>query len=41
MLVHEGAHVERVDAKECDTPEKALVCASRMLDVLRKLKTSR
>jgi hypothetical protein len=41
MLVHEGAHVERVNAKECDTPSKANECASRMLGVLKKLKANR
>jgi hypothetical protein len=41
MFVHEGAHVERVDAAECDTLEKAHECASRLLAVLKKLKSIR
>jgi hypothetical protein len=41
LLAHEGAHIERVNAKECDTPEKASECARRMLEVLAKLKASR
>lgn len=41
MLVHEGAHVERVNASECDTPDKATACARRMMEVLKKLKSSR
>lgn len=41
MLVHEGAHVERVNASECDTSEKAKTCALRLLEVVRKLKSSR
>jgi hypothetical protein len=41
MLVHEGAHVERVGAKDCETPEKAGECAARLLGLLNKLKASR
>lgn len=41
MLVHEGAHVERVNASECDTGEKAMSCAKRLITVLLKLKASR
>jgi hypothetical protein len=41
MLVHEGAHVERVNAKECDTPEKAAECAAKILRVIEKLKTNK
>jgi very-short-patch-repair endonuclease len=41
MLVHEGAHVERVDAGECNTPEKAIACAHRLVGVLTKLKSHR
>ena len=41
LLVHEGAHVERVNAKDCETPEKAKECAARLLEVLKKLKANR
>jgi hypothetical protein len=41
LLAHEGAHVERVDAKDCETPEKARECATRLLEVLCKLKANR
>jgi len=41
MLVHEGAHVERVNASECDTPEKASACARRLMAILEKLKATR
>ena len=37
LLVREGAHVERVDARDCDNPAKARECASRLLEVLNKL----
>jgi len=40
MLAHEGAHVERVNANECDTPQKATACAQKLLGVLQKLKTN-
>jgi very-short-patch-repair endonuclease len=39
MLVHEGAHVERVSATECETAEKARECAMRLMDVLMKIKS--
>lgn len=41
MLVHEGAHVERVRASECDTPRKAQECAERILASLAKVRASR
>jgi hypothetical protein len=41
MLRHEGAHVERVNAKECETPEKARECAGRLMEILKKLKANR
>ena len=41
MLVLEGAHVERVNAKECDTVAKAQECAARILGILDKLKANR
>lgn len=41
MLVHEGAHVERVRASDCSTIEGAEVCAKRVLASLAKVKASR
>lgn len=41
MLVHEGAHLERIRASECDTPEKAAVVVQRLLGILAKIKSSR
>jgi hypothetical protein len=41
MLLHEGAHVERVNAKECETPERAKACAAKILAVIEKLKINR
>jgi hypothetical protein len=41
MLVHEGAHVERVRASDCSTMEGAEVCAKRVLASLAKVKASR
>ncbi len=41
MLVHEGAHVERVRASECNTPELADACAKRLLQVIAKLRAVR
>jgi hypothetical protein len=41
MLVHEGAHVERVRAADCSTMEGAEVCAKRVLAALAKVKASR
>ncbi len=41
MLAHEGAQIERVNASQCDTPEKAAVCAKRLLSVIAKLKDVR
>jgi len=38
MLLHEGAHVERVNAKECETAEKAKACAAKIIAVFQKLK---
>ncbi|MFO0760299.1 MAG: hypothetical protein U0359_27705 [Byssovorax sp.] len=36
ILDHEGAKIERVKAAECDTPEKAKECASRLIKILEK-----
>jgi hypothetical protein len=41
MLIHEGAHLERVNATECETPEKAKACATKLLGVIKKLKTNK
>jgi hypothetical protein len=41
MLVHEGAHVERVRASDCSTLEGAEVCAKRVLASLAKVRASR
>jgi len=41
MLQHEGAYIERVNAKECNTPEKAQVCAARILETIEKHKANR
>jgi hypothetical protein len=41
MLVHEGAHVERVRASDCSTLEGAEVCAKRVLAFLAKVRASR
>lgn len=41
MLAHEGAHIERVNANECATDDKAKTCAGRLLAILHKLKTNR
>jgi len=41
MLVYEGAHVERIKASECGTPEKADISAKRLLQIVTKLKSSR
>jgi hypothetical protein len=41
MLVHEGAHVERVRASDCSTLDGAEVCAKRVLASLAKVRASR
>ena len=41
MLVHAGAHVERVKSSECDSSEKAQKCAAKLLESLDKVKASR
>jgi hypothetical protein len=41
MLAHEGVHIERIRASECQTQEQALACAKRMLQVIDKIKSSR
>ena len=41
MLEHEGAQVEHVNASDCDTPEKARLCAAKLIAVISKVKASR
>lgn len=41
MLAHEGVHIERIRASECQTQEQAVSCAKRMLQVIDKIKSSR
>jgi hypothetical protein len=41
MLVHEGAHIERVRASDCSTLEGAEICAKRILASLAKVRASR
>ncbi len=41
MLAHEGANIERINASQCDTPEKAATCAKRLLGIIAKLKDAR
>ena len=38
MLLHEGALFEWVKASDCDTTEKAKVCASKLIQTLAKRK---
>lgn len=40
MLVHEGAHVERIKASQCDTPERAAQSASYLVGLFDKLRKS-
>lgn len=41
MLAHEGASIERINASQCDTPEKATACAKRLMGIISKLKDAR
>lgn len=41
MLSHEGAHIERISASECDSEEKARKVATRIIGVISRIKTSR
>src|SRR5690606_38742832 len=41
VLVHEGAHLERVKASECANLELAQKCAARLMNIIAKLKNSR
>jgi len=37
MLQYEGAHIERIKAEECDTPEKAETVANQIVALIKKL----
>lgn len=37
LLQYEGAHIERINATECDSPEKAETCATQIIALLKKL----
>lgn len=41
MLVHEGAHVERVKASECNISALANACAAKLIRIVEKLKALR
>lgn len=41
MLAHEGVHIERIKASECDSQEKAVLYARRLVQVLEKLRKTR
>jgi len=41
MLRHEGVEIERIRASECQTPDQAVACAKRMLQVIDKINSSR
>jgi len=41
MLAHEGIHIERIRASECQTQEQANACADRIVQVIDKIKSSR
>jgi hypothetical protein len=40
MLLHEGVHVERIPASECDNPERAKIAAQALLTAIQKLKAA-
>jgi len=41
MLIHEGAHLERVKASECENAELAKECAQKLLALAKKLKQAK
>lgn len=41
MLSREGVVIERLNAKECDTPEKAKGSAKKILEIIQKIKANR
>jgi hypothetical protein len=41
MMGREGAVIERVNASECETPEKARLCAAKIMDLIVKHKANK
>jgi hypothetical protein len=41
MMAHEGVLIERVNANECDNPEKAKQCAAKILALISKHKANK
>lgn len=41
MLQHEGVHVERIQASDCDSPENAKFAAQKIMAVIEKLRAVR
>ena len=41
MLQHQGTHVERLRAAECDNPKRAQEAVGRIMSALQKIKNSR
>jgi len=41
MLQHEGVHIERIQASECDSPEKAKAAAQKVMITIDKLRAAR
>lgn len=40
-LQHEGVHVERISASDCDTPQKAKQAADKLLSAFQKIKDAK
>jgi hypothetical protein len=41
MLAHEGVHIERVKASECETQELANIYAKRIMQIIEKIRAAR
>ena len=41
MLQHEGVHIERIQASECDTPEKAKFATKKIMAAIEKFRAAR
>lgn len=41
MLQHEGVHIERIQASECDTPEKAKAATRKIMAAIEKIRAAR
>lgn len=41
MLQHEGVHIERILASECDTPEKAKAATTKIMAAVEKIRATR